>query len=259
VKQYRMILLCVTLALVVCTSEEEAYDYDIERTEIRTWSALGINQISVSTHNGAITASATQDTMITAEITRRCSGTDSIDAEEHIDDIEINEYIAFGELTLEAEMPSSDGRNYQGAFDITTPPSKYLKLITVNGDILVQDMINGARLRTINGAIAIEDLRGSINGGTVNGAIYCVMAELTANESVNFGTTNGEVTLLLPSDVSADFEAWTTSGDVTITGFSVVTYTTNLPNHKAGTIGSVGGNAVVDIDVAIGNITIQAN
>ncbi|KPK73870.1 hypothetical protein AMJ87_00005, partial [candidate division WOR_3 bacterium SM23_60] len=105
-KHYLMILLCVTLALVVCTSEEEAYDYDIERTEIRTWSALGINQISVSTHNGAITASATQDTMITAEITRRCSGTDSIDAEEHIDDIEINEYIAFGELTLEAEMPS---------------------------------------------------------------------------------------------------------------------------------------------------------
>ena len=84
------------------------------------------------------------------------------------------------------------------------------------------------------------------------------MEDLGANESVLLVATNGDVTLTLPSDVSADFDASTTNGVVTVSGFSSVVYTIDQANHKAGTIGSGAGNAAIDIGVVNGDITIQA-
>jgi DUF4097 and DUF4098 domain-containing protein YvlB len=257
-KKGLMMFLCATLLLLMCTSEDNVRDYELQRTETRMWPSTGISQIYSTTVNGQITVSAAADTVITAVITRVCTGSDSIDAEEHIDDIEITESLVSGQLRLEADMPDTSDRDYRADFDITAPSAKYLDLGTVNGDILIQDMIGGARCRVTNGGITTESIRGNIDGATVNGAILCDMAELGANDSALFVTTNGDVTLLLPYDVSAEFDASTTNGVVTITGFSSVAYTIDQTNHKAGTIGSGAGNATIDSGVVNGNITIQA-
>ena len=84
------------------------------------------------------------------------------------------------------------------------------------------------------------------------------MEELAANQSALLATTNGDVVLLLPSNVIADFDAITTNGEVTITGFGLVTYTVNEENPKAGSIGGISGGATIDIPVVNGDITIQA-
>jgi DUF4097 and DUF4098 domain-containing protein YvlB len=253
------VLCCAIMVIAVCTTETPEYDYELERTETRTWPATGINQINAATVNGEIAVAATLDTLITADITRSCRGEDSLDAEDHIDSVVVTDNIAAGQLNLAADMPDNDpDRNYRADFDMTAPASIFLDLATVNGEVLIQNMTAGARVRITNGGVTTENLRGGIDVATVNGAMHCDMEELAANELAVLATTNGEVTLLVPSDVVAEFDALTTNGQVTISGFSSVTYTTNQMNHKAGTIGSGGGSATIDIIVVNGDITIQA-
>lgn len=244
----------LVILIVACTTTTE--EYELERTETRTWPAQGITQITALTENGNISMAPTTENTITAEITRSCTGEDSLDAEEHIDSIVVSDTIEAGELILQAEMPDDGDYNYQAHFDMTAPQSIYLDLSIVNGNISVEDMIAGARLRIVNGTITTQNLQGGIDGAIVNGTIDCDMAALAATESALLALTNGNVTLSLPSDVSASFDAATVEGAVTVTGFGSVTYTINEPGHKAGIIGT--GEATIVIAVVNGDITIQA-
>jgi hypothetical protein len=244
----------VAILIVACTTTTD--QYELERAETRTWSAAGITQITAATENGNILVSTTTGNSITAEITRKCTGEDSVDAEQYIDSIVVTDTVDAGELILMAEMPDDGDRNYQADFDMTAPQSIYLDLSSVNGDISVEDMIAGAWIRIVNGTITTQNLRGGINGAIVNGTIDCDMAALAAAESAILALTNGDVTLSLPSDVSASFDASTANGEVTVMGFGSVTYTINEPGHKAGTIGA--GEATITITVVNGDITIQA-
>ncbi len=247
----------VTIGCGTESDDSTSLDYELEITETRTWPAGNITQVNARTENGGITVSATQDTLITAEITRKCMGEDSAEAAEYIDNIEITEDVSGGQVTLEADMPDDDDdRNYTADFDINAPESIYVTLETVNGTILVSNMAVGADVRVTNGSITTENLRRRIAALTVNGEIDCDMASLPAGETAGLATTNGEVTLSLPVDVSATFVAQTANGTVTITGFPSVTYTVNEANHKAGTIGT--GDAEIAIAVVNGDITIRA-
>ena len=248
-------LLLVVIVVIGCASK--SLDYELEITETRIWSAQGITQINAATENGDITMSATQDTLISADITRSCLGDDSTDAAEHIENIEIIDSISGAVLTLEADMPEDDDeRDYRADFDMSARQSIHINLVTVNGTILVEDMIAGANIAATNGSITTNNLRGSINGAIVNGEIDCDMALLAATESALLAATNGNITLSLPSDVSAKFDATTVNGTVTVLGFLSVHYTINESNHKAGTIGA--GDATINISNVNGDITIHA-
>jgi hypothetical protein len=257
-KKVLLLLFCTMLILMTCTSEDDTHDYELLRTETRTWPSSGINQINAVTVNGEIVVSATTDTLIAAVITRSCTGSDSLDAEEHIDDIEITESVASGELTLEADMPDTNDRDYRADFDFTAPADRYLDITNVNGDVSLYDMTAGAAVVITNGGITTENMHGSVEGTIVNGAIHCDMEELGANESILLTTTNGMVTLLLPADVRAEFDASTTNGEITISGFNTVTYTINETNHKAGTLGVGSTNATINITVVNGDVVIQS-
>ncbi|KPK62779.1 hypothetical protein AMJ83_09865 [candidate division WOR_3 bacterium SM23_42] len=255
--KYLIMFFCVAMIATVCTQENGgAFDYNMVRTETRTWHTSEVTQIHATTVNGDMAVAALQDTLVTAEITRSCTGADSADAEAHIANIAISESINEGQLNLEADMPDDAARDYQADFDITSPQSKYVNLTTVNGDVTVNDMIDGARVVITNGGIATANLRGGFDGVIVNGTINCDMEALELGESALLVTTNGAVNLKLPADVSANFNAATTNGEVVVTGFASVTYTIDEENHKAGTIG--GGGAVIDIGVVNGDITIMA-
>ena len=253
----KLISLFFVASLIVVGCASESLDYELEITETRTWSAQGITQINATTENGDIIMSATQDTLITAEITRSCMGEDSTDAAGHIGNIEITDSMSGGGLTLTADMPDNDDeRDYRADFDMSAPQSIHVNLATVNGSIVVEDMTAGANIGVTNGSITTDNLQGGINGAIVNGTMDCDMALLAATESALLAGTNGDVTLSLPSDVSAQFDATTVNGTVTISGFPSVSYTINETNHKVGTIGA--GDATINISVANGDITIRA-
>jgi len=68
----------------------------------------------------------------------------------------------------------------------------------------------------------------------------------------DLGTTNGNLEVTLPSDLHATFEANTTNGRVTISGFQIKTRGTLTSKSILGVIG--GGGARVALRTTNGNI-----
>jgi len=104
VNWHPIILLLLSLAVVVGCVDDDDNDYKLEVTETRTWPASGISEIAATTENGNISVSATQDTVITALITRRCYGRDRADAENYIDNVVVEDSVAGGQLAQTNEM-----------------------------------------------------------------------------------------------------------------------------------------------------------
>jgi DUF4097 and DUF4098 domain-containing protein YvlB len=237
-----------------CESDTD-YTYEMIREETHSWSSIGIASIDVDDVNGDIDITARQDTTITLDVTKRCFGEDSVDAEEHIVNIEITTQISSGVLTVEADMPSDQERSYSASLDFRIPDSVYVDLLTVNGSITLRNMRNGATIHSTNGALSIQNSEGSIDGETLNGNIECDMNIFTSSETMDLLSENGNIDVDIPSSVSASFDLSNNNGDITISGFTNVVYTINEPNHKAGTIN--GGGATIDIVTNNGNIDLN--
>jgi len=249
------------------------YTYKLEIPENRSWPASGITAISIATGNGRIAVSAAAETTISARITRHCYGRDKADAEQAIRNVTIFDTIVGTELMLEAEMPSGN-RSYGAHFEVTCPESLRLSLTTSNGGVSLTGMRAGAdattsngsiallntagamNLATSNGTVTVQVHRGPINVSTSNGAVECDLAQLGPTESATLKTSNAKVTLLLPADVSATFDAKTSSSDVTITGFGVVEYEISERAHKKGRIGS--GASTLQVETSNADILIRS-
>jgi hypothetical protein len=213
-------------------------DYEYEDPETRTWPAAGITRLEVTTINGAITVDTDGTDPITADITRRCTGTDQADAEAHIDDIVITESTSGDTLTLEASMPiDGTARNYSADFEVSAPELEQLDL------------------QTTNGSITVLTHEGDVASTVTNGSIDVDMADVGTG-TVALTTSNGTITLSIPSDTSATFDAQVSNGEVHVSGIDSTTLTTDETNHKAGTFGS--GDAEITLSVSNGDITIQA-
>jgi DUF4097 and DUF4098 domain-containing protein YvlB len=247
------------------------YTYKVEVPETYTYSAAGITALSAATQNGAISVTASADTIITVGVLKHAYGRDKDDAEKAIANVVYSGAVVGNELTVKAEMPSGP-RPYGAAFTITARETTDLALSTTNGDITVSNTVadigvgttNGdvvltgtagnASLSTTNGKVNVSVHRGAVDGKTTNGAIDCDLAALGASEDVGIETTNGKVTLLLPADVSAVIDATTTNGTITIYDFTV-TYEVQTENHLRGSIGS--GASSITITTTNGDVTVR--
>jgi hypothetical protein len=231
-------------------------NYELEETETRDWPADGLNEIVASTENGGVTASVTDVPTVVADITRRCKGRDKADAQDHIDNIVVEDVIVDDQLMLTADVPSSSNRSYEADFDIVAPGHLFLDLSTSNGSISIQNFASGALLQTSNGGIDVEELQGGIDAHTSNGGIICDLTALASDEEVLLSTSNGKIVLTVPGDIDATFEASTSNGSVDVTGFDTIDFDSNDGNHKTGTIGL--GGATIVLSTSNGGITLTS-
>jgi hypothetical protein len=84
--------------------------------------------------------------------------------------------------------------------------------------------------------------------------IIVTYGSLEADATVTLSTTDEDISLLLPTDVSATFDASASNGSVTISGFDDLLLTTDTMSHKAGTLGA--GEATITLSVEDGRIFI---
>ncbi|MEE8587554.1 MAG: DUF4097 family beta strand repeat-containing protein, partial [Acidobacteriota bacterium] len=67
---------------------------------------------------------------------------------------------------------------------------------------------------TTNGKLVLRGIRGSFDIGTTNGSIHAELLEHSGKDDVEASTTNGSVTIALPSGIQADLRVSTTNGRV---------------------------------------------
>jgi hypothetical protein len=243
--------------LILAFLASGCFDYELEETETREWPSDDLDEIVASTENGGITASVTDDAAVTATITKRCKGRDKSDAEDHIDNVVVEDAIVESQLQLSADVPSSSNRGYGASFDIDAPAHLFLDLSTSNGGISIQGFTGGALLHTSNGGIDVDELQGGIDAHTSNGAITCDLIILGTDEEALLSTSNGRITLTVPGDIDATFEASTSNGSIDVNGFDDIDYESNEGTHKSGTIGL--GGATITLSTSNGSITLTSH
>ena len=126
--------------------------------------------------------------------------------------------------------------------------------VTTNGNVELTGTAGTANTATTNGTLSVKVHSGAVTGTTTNGAIDCDLAGLGPTDTVSLATTNGDVTLLLPEDVSASIDATNSSGTVTINDFTV-TYSTQTDHHLSGVIGF--GASVITIATTNGDVVVR--
>jgi len=258
--KYLYSALAAALLLVGCTdvNPHDPKAVQVEAAEQRAWEAGAVDGIVVNSVSGdiAIAANGRSDSIM-ANVTRYATGEDSTDAFVWLDSVVVTDAVNGGELKIVCGFPSDfSGHNLGARLEMSSPAGKKLNIELVNGNITIDSMVAGAKLDCVNSNVAIVGLQGGVDVGTVNGNVDCDMAALTGSEAAVLSTVNGSLVLSLPADVSATFDARTGNGTVTVSGFGSVSYTTDEPRYKVGTIG--GGGTTIDLDCNNGNVTIRA-
>ncbi len=249
------------------------YPYRAEDTRTRTRAATDVNAITVTSHNGAITARTSTDTTVTVKITRYAYGRSSADARQRLERVTLTDTLIEKNWCLTVQTPPVT-QPLGALFDISAPAAVRLDLNTSNGRVTVSGFSNDfsvttsnadvsctgttgtALVNTSNGKIVVSVHAGSITARTTNAAIECDLSFLPATGAVSLETSNGKVTLLLPPDVSATIDAATSNGTVAIAGYPGVEYLEQRQNHIRARLGS--GAASININTTNGDIVIKS-
>jgi hypothetical protein len=143
---------------------------------------------------------------------------------------------------IAANGPARNSRreSWTVSYDIYAPKAMDLALTANNGGISVDNVEGRMELETSNGGLSLADVAGDIRGRTVNGGIN---AELTGDRwrgsGLDLKTSNGGVTIYLPTNYSARLETGTVNGGMNI-GFPI-SVSGNLESRRISTqIGSGG-------------------
>jgi hypothetical protein len=99
-------------------------------------------------------------------------------------------------------------------YDVTIPRTTDLKVENTNGGISASDVNGSIQLSTTNGRIDAIRCSGTMNAGTTNGSIHAELVQIASGKPMKFETTNGSISLLVPTTFAANVQAETTNGSI---------------------------------------------
>jgi hypothetical protein len=117
-----------------------------------------------------------------------------------------------------ATGPDLDRREWWSvSYRINVPRRNDLDLSATNGGITIIGVTGNVRFGTTNGGVKLQDLGGRVNGETRNGGLNVVLTgSRWDGDGLDVETSNGGVTLEIPSDYNAELETRTVNGGLNI-------------------------------------------
>lgn len=112
-----------------------------------------------------------------------------------------------------------------------------VRALSTNGSVRVAGAWE-ANVRTTNGNIALSAVHGA-SASTTNGSINATLLQPNRTEPLDFRTTNGSITLVVPEGTDADLNASTTNGRIT-TDFPLTVQGTVSFRRLSATLGRGG-------------------
>lgn len=174
--------------------------------------------VSVSNVNGSITIEAWDKDEVLLEATKIA------DSKETLADVDIKINSSGNSFSVEADYKSwkwNDKNDYKNRkleveFRLSVPRGASLNEIeTVNGSVKVSNFTNVTKVSAVNGNVTATNLRGAANLSTVNGIVSVDFDRVESSSRIDLSTVNGQVHLILPSDVSATIKADSLNGNIT--------------------------------------------
>ena len=207
--------------------------------------------INVNTQNGGIevVGEDRQDIALEARVSARAGSTSEAASMLHEITIETGS-------TVEAHGPKTSGNhNWSVSFRLHVPHRLAANLHTMNGGLELAGLNGAIRGETTNGGLHFEHLAGDVKLSTTNGGIHATLDGPTWQGSgLSAETTNGGVSVSVPSNYSAHLVAETTNGGLSLN--HPVADQSGVHRHSVDTnLGS--GGPMIHFETTNGGISIQ--
>jgi hypothetical protein len=115
---------------------------------------------------------------------------------------------------VSATGPSTSNREWWSvSYRITVPRQNDLDLTATNGGLSIEGVSGTIRFDTTNGGVRLADLGGDVRGETRNGGLNVTLGgDRWEGSGLDVETSNGGVTLAIPSNYNADLTTRTENG-----------------------------------------------
>lgn len=110
---------------------------------------------------------------------------------------------------------SMNNSGWSVTYEIFVPQVSDVTLKTHNGGLTISDVRGQIHFEAVNGGVHLKRVSGDVTGGTVNGGIDVELAgPVFDSRQMELTTTNGGVTVAMPSHYSARVQAETNMGRI---------------------------------------------
>lgn len=177
--------------------------------------AEGVTSLSVDVTNGDISVQDEQRQSVRVEGQKRAA------SEQDLEDVGLETRRKGDTLVLAADhgedgwLPSF-GTNSEVNLALAVPESlSAVEAGTTNGDVEAEGLGTNLDAETTNGDVDVRDHRGAATAVTTNGE---VSLRLDEGADVTAESTNGDIEVVTPASMAAQFSLETTNGDVSVEG-----------------------------------------
>ena len=123
------------------------------------------------------------------------------------------------EVSVETRHPKGWSSGFFGGggrvtYRVTVPERAKLDVRTTNGRVRVVEPSGPVRASTTNGSVEVDRAAGTVEATTTNGAVDVAFRSSPSSGLSRIATTNGSVTLSLPSGATGRLEADTVNGGI---------------------------------------------
>jgi len=198
-----------------------------EETETvdKTFNVRPGTEFEIENVNGSITISGWDQPRIRVHAVKRVSSRDAGAAQQALKALKIEIRQTDRALEINTIYPKKNDLDFLGMifgkdinaqvkYEISVPRSMNISADTVNGAIRLSDVTGEIDLDTTNGKIEVVNCSGTVDASTTNGGIAVELLSVMAGKDMSFETTNGRITLSVPTGLAADINASTTNGSV---------------------------------------------
>lgn len=242
-----------------------------EQQETKTIPAGDYAHLEVRNANGNITVEGTEGEGIALVATKKVKAKSEEEGQRRLNQIRIALSEEKPNLRIVTDVSElHPKRNWSVNYEIHLPMHISLFARTSNGNVDVADLreqtqvetsngnLSAHRIgssiaaRTSNGNIKLHDVEGAIEAKTSNGNVYGQLRTFDTEKPTTLHSTNGNVQLAMPDDVSAKVVAATRNGNVHCD--LPISVSLQRKNHLEGAIGS--GEGEIELRTTNGNVRI---
>jgi hypothetical protein len=141
-------------------------------------------------------------------------------------------------------------------YTLTVPRAARIdKISLVNGGLEIEGSHGDVRADLVNGNLKAHGLAGEVEVSSVNGRQDVEFDAASLSKPIHLNSVNGRIVLTLPSDVNAQIEASTVSGEID-SDFGIRANRVSMVGHQLeGTLGS--GGPTIHLSSVNGSIAIR--
>lgn len=245
-------------------SAQESFAFEVQAASHRHFRLKGVNgAIDVVGVAGARTMSISGERLVRAR--------SSSDARSYLREVEVRVSESNNELLVQTIQPeNTNGRDVEVNYEVRVPADWIVRLDNANGLVTVDSLSGNVVVEVANGQVQAHTVTGKIEVKLTNGNVlldgvagdaYVAVVNGNAEAKLNWtasgvcelSAVNGNLTLTIPKNTSAQFAADVTNGSIAVLDLTLHNATSSA-NSVRGQLGSGAGK------IALGTIngTIRA-